>query len=362
MPGARSAPTRAASSRPRPAASARRERPRRKAGGSTGHRPRRMPRVTASAHCPSGAIRPPGRTRRGSRARSPPTSASSGSAAPGWRRSAPRSTPARASSASTPARSPAARPAATAASCSPARRAVPPRRPSRRGARERAVGIYAESLRRARPAVRGARRRSCGASARCGSRPRRRRPRTARAQLAALRARRLPGARGRRPDRARGLHPQGRLDPAARALPAARRAGAGGAARGCTADSPATRARRRPRVDTPDGAVALQVRSSCASTAGSSGVLPELEGRARSSRLQMLATAPIAPGTVPCPVYDNWGYEYWQQLPDGRRRPRRRARHATPTGSGGSRPSPGGRRCRTGSTGCCASASASTRR
>ena len=38
---------------------------------------------------------------------------------------------------------------------------------------------------------------------------------------------------------------------------------------------------------------------------------------ARSARLQMLATAPIAPGTIPCPVYDNWGYEYWQQLADG---------------------------------------------
>jgi len=46
-------------------------------------------------------------------------------------------------------------------------------------------------------------------------------------------------------------------------------------------------------------------------------LLPELEGQARSTRLQMLATAPIEPGTIPCPVYDNWGYEYWQQLPDG---------------------------------------------
>jgi gamma-glutamylputrescine oxidase len=46
-------------------------------------------------------------------------------------------------------------------------------------------------------------------------------------------------------------------------------------------------------------------------------LLPELEGQARSTRLQMLATAPIEPGTIPCPVYDNWGYDYWQQLPDG---------------------------------------------
>ncbi len=46
-------------------------------------------------------------------------------------------------------------------------------------------------------------------------------------------------------------------------------------------------------------------------------ILPELAGRARSTRLQMLATAPVAPGRIACPVYDNWGYEYWQQLPGG---------------------------------------------
>jgi glycine/D-amino acid oxidase-like deaminating enzyme len=47
-------------------------------------------------------------------------------------------------------------------------------------------------------------------------------------------------------------------------------------------------------------------------------LLPELGDRVRSTRLQMLATAPVAPGTVPRPVYDNWGHDYWQQLPDGR--------------------------------------------
>jgi gamma-glutamylputrescine oxidase len=47
-------------------------------------------------------------------------------------------------------------------------------------------------------------------------------------------------------------------------------------------------------------------------------LLPELAGQARSARLQMVATAPIEPGRIPCPVYDNWGYDYWQQLPDGR--------------------------------------------
>lgn len=46
-------------------------------------------------------------------------------------------------------------------------------------------------------------------------------------------------------------------------------------------------------------------------------ILPELAGRVRTARLQMLATAPVAPGRIPCPVYFRDGFEYWQQLPDG---------------------------------------------
>jgi glycine/D-amino acid oxidase-like deaminating enzyme len=46
-------------------------------------------------------------------------------------------------------------------------------------------------------------------------------------------------------------------------------------------------------------------------------VLPQLRGRVRSARLQMLATAPL-PARLPCPVYGRWGYDYAQQLPDGR--------------------------------------------
>jgi gamma-glutamylputrescine oxidase len=48
------------------------------------------------------------------------------------------------------------------------------------------------------------------------------------------------------------------------------------------------------------------------------GVLPELAHRVRSARLQMLATAPTAEVSVPCPVYTRWGYDYWQQTSDGR--------------------------------------------
>ncbi len=47
-------------------------------------------------------------------------------------------------------------------------------------------------------------------------------------------------------------------------------------------------------------------------------LLPELEGRVRTARLQMLATAPTDEVRVPRPVYARWGYDYWQQLPDGR--------------------------------------------
>jgi glycine/D-amino acid oxidase-like deaminating enzyme len=47
-------------------------------------------------------------------------------------------------------------------------------------------------------------------------------------------------------------------------------------------------------------------------------LLPELAGRVRTARLQMLATAPTREVIVPRPVYARWGYEYWQQLPDGR--------------------------------------------
>lgn len=47
-------------------------------------------------------------------------------------------------------------------------------------------------------------------------------------------------------------------------------------------------------------------------------LLPELSGRVRTARLQMLATAPTSEVHVRCPMYYREGYEYWQQLPDGR--------------------------------------------
>ena len=47
-------------------------------------------------------------------------------------------------------------------------------------------------------------------------------------------------------------------------------------------------------------------------------VLPELRPRLRAVRLQMLATAPTTEISLPRPVYARWGYDYWQQLGDGR--------------------------------------------
>lgn len=47
-------------------------------------------------------------------------------------------------------------------------------------------------------------------------------------------------------------------------------------------------------------------------------LLPDYRDRVRSTRLQMLATAPATDVSIPCPVYARWGHDYWQQLPDGR--------------------------------------------
>jgi glycine/D-amino acid oxidase-like deaminating enzyme len=46
-------------------------------------------------------------------------------------------------------------------------------------------------------------------------------------------------------------------------------------------------------------------------------LLPELTGWVRTARLQMLAVAPTTEVQLSRPVYARWGYEYWQQLPNG---------------------------------------------
>jgi glycine/D-amino acid oxidase-like deaminating enzyme len=47
-------------------------------------------------------------------------------------------------------------------------------------------------------------------------------------------------------------------------------------------------------------------------------LLPQLAGRVRTARLQMVATAPVTSGRLHCPVYGRWGYDYAQQGADGR--------------------------------------------
>jgi len=46
-------------------------------------------------------------------------------------------------------------------------------------------------------------------------------------------------------------------------------------------------------------------------------LVPELAGEVRTARLQMLATAPAPEVSFPHPVSLRFGYDYWQQLPDG---------------------------------------------
>lgn len=48
------------------------------------------------------------------------------------------------------------------------------------------------------------------------------------------------------------------------------------------------------------------------------GLLPALAGAILPARGQVLATAPAARRSVTCPHYARDGYDYWQQLPDGR--------------------------------------------
>jgi gamma-glutamylputrescine oxidase len=106
----------------------------------------------------------------------------------------------------------------------------------------------------------------------------------------------------------------GAIQPLARCRELAGRALAAGARLHC--DSP-VRGLAGDRVRTAAGEVHCGAVVVCVD-GGLERLLPELAGTVRSTRLQMLATAPVAPGTVPCPHYDNWGYDYWQQLPDGR--------------------------------------------
>jgi len=80
--------------------------------------------------------------------------------------------------------------------------------------------------------------------------------------------------------------------------------------------SPVT-AVRPGRVQTPGGAVSAGL-TVVAVDGRLELLLPELSGRVRTARLQMLATEPVFPGRLPCPLYGRWGYDYAQQDEAGR--------------------------------------------
>ena len=133
------------------------------------------------------------------------------------------------------------------------------------------------------------------------------------AQLAAMRADGLPVERYRGPEGRGLLFPtDGAFQPLARCHALARLALAEGA----------LLFERSPAVDVVHGGVvapAGRVRARHVVVAVDGGLerlLPEFHGLVRSTRLQMLATAPAPEISLPRPVYARWGYDYWQQLPD----------------------------------------------
>ena len=71
------------------------------------------------------------------------------------------------------------------------------------------------------------------------------------------------------------------------------------------------------RVETEHGVVTADV-VLVATDGYTDGLVPELDAAVSSVRGQVVATEPVAPGVIPCPLYGRWGYDYVQQLPDGR--------------------------------------------
>jgi gamma-glutamylputrescine oxidase len=70
-------------------------------------------------------------------------------------------------------------------------------------------------------------------------------------------------------------------------------------------------------VATPNGRVRAPV-IIVAVDGGLERVVPELAGRVRTVRLQMIGTAPATDVHYERPVYSRYGLDYWQQLRDGR--------------------------------------------
>jgi glycine/D-amino acid oxidase-like deaminating enzyme len=73
-----------------------------------------------------------------------------------------------------------------------------------------------------------------------------------------------------------------------------------------------------PEVETSAGANVRARHVLVAADGALPALVPELRDRVRARRLHMVATAPLPDRLVECPVYARWGYEYFQQPPDGR--------------------------------------------
>jgi glycine/D-amino acid oxidase-like deaminating enzyme len=134
-------------------------------------------------------------------------------------------------------------------------------------------------------------------------------------QLAAMRADGLPVERYDGPEGQGLLFPaDAAFDPMARSRTLATRAAARGAR---LFEKSAARQIEPGSVRTDHGTV--HARHVVVAVDGRlASVLPELAGRVRDVRLQMLATAPTGEVHLDRPVYTRFGYDYWQQLSDGR--------------------------------------------
>ncbi len=71
------------------------------------------------------------------------------------------------------------------------------------------------------------------------------------------------------------------------------------------------------RLETPAGNVAAE-RVLVATDGYTRGLVPELDEAVVAVRGQVVATVPLPEKLLPCPIYSRWGYDYLQQLPDGR--------------------------------------------
>jgi gamma-glutamylputrescine oxidase len=85
------------------------------------------------------------------------------------------------------------------------------------------------------------------------------------------------------------------------------------------AEQAGARIHERTPVGAPLGALPVQAKHVVVAADGAlPALIPSLADRVRPRRLHMVATEPLPERLVDCPVYARWGFEYFQQPPDGR--------------------------------------------